>query len=103
MSTRPESPLTFAEAFGLPLSVDLRTAARAFGMCMGTAYRLVHAGGFPCSVVRVGRKFRVSTAELMRSLGIEEMPVYMSDMESGVRWAAGHRISGGGFQLVIDC
>ncbi|MFE2927775.1 helix-turn-helix domain-containing protein [Streptomyces goshikiensis] len=102
MSARPESPLTFAEAFGLPLSVDLRTAARAFGMCMGTAYRLVRIGGFPCSVVRVGRKFRVPTAELMRSLGIEEMPVYLSDLESGARWAAGHRISGGGFQLVIE-
>ncbi|MET9698206.1 helix-turn-helix domain-containing protein [Streptomyces sp. NPDC006529] len=103
MNGRAEPSLTFAEAFGLPLSVDLRTAARAFGLCMGTAYKLVHGGGFPCAVVRVGRKFRVPTADLLRSLGIEEVPVHLSDIEAGARWAAGHRLPGGSFQLVIDC
>ncbi|MFB7058335.1 helix-turn-helix domain-containing protein [Streptomyces vinaceus] len=99
MNPHSDTPLTFAEAFGLPLSVDLRTAARAFGMCMGTAYRLVHVDGFPCTVVRVGRKYRVPTADLMRSLGIEEMPVYASDVESGAHWALGERLPGGWMQM----
>ncbi|MFI5617376.1 helix-turn-helix domain-containing protein [Streptomyces sp. NPDC051567] len=102
MSTRQESALTFAEAFVLPLSVDLRTAARAFGMCIATAYKLVREGGFPCSVVKVGRKYRVPTADLMRSLGIEEMPVYASDVRSGADWAAGERVPEGGAQLLFD-
>ncbi|MEU6315370.1 helix-turn-helix domain-containing protein [Streptomyces sp. NPDC047014] len=83
--------LTFAEAFRLPLSVDLCTAARAFGMSVTTAYGLVRRDAFPCEVVRVGRRYRVPTASLMQSLGIEEMPVYAEDVAEGARWAAAGR------------
>ncbi|WP_380282018.1 helix-turn-helix domain-containing protein [Kitasatospora purpeofusca] len=88
MSARSGPPLGFAEAFDLPLSVDLRTAARAFGICPGTAYKLIRIGGFPCPVLRVGRHYRIPTAHLLRSLGIEERPVYAVDLEAGAGHAA---------------
>ncbi|KOT35486.1 hypothetical protein ADK47_32165 [Streptomyces rimosus subsp. rimosus] len=84
----------FAEAFDLPLSVDLRTAARAFGVCPDTAYKLIRLGRFPCPVLRVGRRYRIPTAYMLRALGIEERPVYAVDLEAGAAHAAQHhRIS----------
>ncbi|MFI9742510.1 helix-turn-helix domain-containing protein [Streptomyces sp. NPDC052494] len=88
MSPRSGPPLSFAEAFDLPLSVDVRTAARAFGVCPGTAYKLIRRGAFPCPVLRVGRRYRIPTAYLLRSLGIEERPVYAVDLEAGASYAA---------------
>ncbi|GAA2111748.1 hypothetical protein GCM10009759_54020 [Kitasatospora saccharophila] len=88
MSTRSDPPMGFAEAFDLPLSIDLRTAARAVGVCPATAYRLVRRNAFPCPVLRVGRQYRIATADLLRSLGIEERPVYASDLATGAAVAA---------------
>ncbi|MFJ3647737.1 helix-turn-helix domain-containing protein [Streptomyces murinus] len=88
MSARSGPPLSFAEAFDLPLSVDLRTAARALGVCPKTAYKLIRFGTFPCTVLRVGRRYRIPTACLLRSLGIEERPVYAVDLELGAEHAA---------------
>ncbi|WP_395572759.1 helix-turn-helix domain-containing protein [Streptomyces sp. BK79] len=85
---RTHRTLTFAEAFDLPLSVDLRTAARAFAVCPATAYRLIHVGRFPCRVVRVGHQYRIPTASLMRALGIENLPVYTTDVEAGIEMSA---------------
>ncbi|MFJ9893811.1 helix-turn-helix domain-containing protein [Streptomyces sp. NPDC091280] len=85
---RTRRTLTFAEAFDLPLSVDLQTAARAFAVCPATAYRLVHLGRFPCRVVRIGHQYRIPTASLMRALGIENLPVYAADVEAGAEMSA---------------
>ncbi|MEU5236577.1 DNA-binding protein [Streptomyces lydicus] len=79
-----ETPLTFREIFNLPVSVDLRTAARAFGMCLNTAYRLISQGTFPCRTVRVGWRHRVLTVDLLRALGIEERPVFADEVADGV-------------------
>ncbi|MEU3026835.1 DNA-binding protein [Streptomyces incarnatus] len=84
MSGHAESPLTFREIFNLPVSVDLRTAARAFGMCLGTAYRLVAEDTFPCPTVRVGRRHRVLTVDLLQALGIEERPVFADEIADGI-------------------
>ncbi|PJN28200.1 helix-turn-helix domain-containing protein [Kitasatospora sp. CB02891] len=88
MTSRSGPPMGFAEAFDLPLTIDLRTAARAVGVCPATAYKLIRLGAFPCPVLRVGWKYRIATADLMRSLGIDERPVYAADMEAGARYAA---------------
>ncbi|MFD7663124.1 DNA-binding protein [Streptomyces sp. NPDC059788] len=80
--------LTFAEAFDLPMSVDLRTAARAFAVCPATAYRLIHLGCFPCPVFRLGRQYRIPTVPLMRVLGIENLPVHVEDVEAGAEISA---------------
>nr|WP_145486617.1 MULTISPECIES: helix-turn-helix domain-containing protein [Streptomyces] len=84
MSGHAESPLTFREIFNLPVSVDLRTAARAFGMCLGTAYRLVAEDTFPCPTIRVGRRHRVLTVDLLQALGIEERPVFADEIADGI-------------------
>ncbi|MFF1518024.1 helix-turn-helix domain-containing protein [Streptomyces sp. NPDC058305] len=83
MSRDPARTLSFAEAFDLPLSVDLTTAARALAVCPATAYRLIHAGRFPCQVLRLGRQYRIPTASLMRALGVENLPVYAADIDQG--------------------
>ncbi|UED87957.1 DNA-binding protein [Streptomyces profundus] len=88
MSARSGPPLGFAEAFDLPLSVDLRTAARAFDICPGTAYKLIRLDAFPCPVLRLGWRYRIPTAHLLRSLGIEERPVYAADLEAAATHAA---------------
>ncbi|MFF8442792.1 helix-turn-helix domain-containing protein [Streptomyces californicus] len=88
MSGSPARTLTFAEAFDLPLSVDLRTAARAFAICPATAYRLIRLGRFPCQVMRLGHQYRIPTASLMRALGVENLPVYAADIEAGAEAAA---------------
>ncbi|MFJ4908210.1 DNA-binding protein [Streptomyces sp. NPDC093249] len=80
--TRPvDRGLGFTEMFELPVATDLRTAARALGICLGTAYRLNRLGQFPCPVLRVGGRYRVPTTALMRALGIEERPLYTVDLE----------------------
>ncbi|MGW2837948.1 helix-turn-helix domain-containing protein [Streptomyces sp. NPDC001493] len=84
MNDRVDTPLTFREIFDLPVSVSLRTAARAFGVCLGTAYRLVDQKAFPCPTVRVGRRHRVLTADLLSALGIEERPVFADEVADGV-------------------
>ncbi|WUS98177.1 helix-turn-helix domain-containing protein [Streptomyces sp. NBC_00708] len=88
MSFSPDRALTFAEAFNLPLSVDLRTAAQAFAVCPATAYRLIHLDDFPCRVLRLGHQYRIPTASLMRALGVENLPVYAADIEAGAEAAA---------------
>ncbi|GAB2698454.1 helix-turn-helix domain-containing protein [Kitasatospora kifunensis] len=87
MTPRSGTWLSFGEAFDLPLAVDLRTAARAFGLCPATAYKLIHQGVFPCLVLRLGWQYRIPTADLLRALGIEERPVYPADLRAGADFA----------------
>lgn len=80
----PAGAMTFPELFGLPLAVDVRTACRALGICMGTAYSLIRRDAFPCPVIRTGRRYRVPTAGLLSALGIEELPLYAEDLDTWV-------------------
>jgi hypothetical protein len=57
------------------LSVDMTTAGKAFHMCAKTARARAKAGTFPCAVIKTGtNRYRVSTAELRRVLGLAELP-----------------------------
>ncbi|MYS79459.1 hypothetical protein [Embleya scabrispora] len=87
MIPRPGTWLSFSEAFDLPLVVDLRTAARALGLCPATAYKLIYQDCFPCPVLRLGWQYRIPTAGLLRALGIEERPVYPADLRAGADFA----------------
>ena len=60
------------ELLALPVSVDLTTAGRAFGLGRTRAYELARAGQFPCRVIPVGRKFRVPRSALLEALGIKD-------------------------------
>jgi hypothetical protein len=72
MSTEAQPvALTFAHIAGLPVTVDLLTAARALGIGRTTAYTLARTGEFPCPVLRVGGSYRVPTVGVLRLLGLD--------------------------------
>lgn len=87
MTERTGPPLTFPELFQLPGVVDLRTAARAIGMSVSTAYKLVARGAFPCTVLRPSHRYVVPTAGLLRALEIEAQPIYADDVDEGIGFA----------------
>ncbi|MEU8822313.1 helix-turn-helix domain-containing protein [Streptomyces sp. NPDC048636] len=83
-------PLSFSELFDLPLVLDVRTTARVFGVCPDTMYRQIRRGRLSFPVHRLGWQYRIPTAPMLRSLGIEELPVYAADVEAGAAHARTH-------------
>ncbi len=71
-------PLSNADVLALPVTVDVVTAGRCFGISRDHSYDLVAAGDFPCPVLRVGRRWVVPRAGLLRALGIEDEPCQRS-------------------------
>jgi predicted DNA-binding transcriptional regulator AlpA len=59
------------EVLGWPVTVDVRTAGRAWGMGRDQAYKLAREGRFPVPVLRLGRSLRVTRAAVLEALGIE--------------------------------
>ena len=59
---------TLPELRQWPASVDVPTAATAFGISRSHAYQLVARGEFPAKVIRVGSRYRVITASIIRAL-----------------------------------
>lgn len=80
--------VTFPELFQLPTVVDLATAGKAVGVSIGTAYKLVQEGRFPCRVIRLGYRYKVPTTGLMKTLGIDIAPVDPQDVADGAAFAA---------------
>ena len=62
-----------AEILAWPVTVDIPTAGRAWGMGRDQAYQLAREGRFPVPVLRIGRCLRVSRAAVLHALGIEAM------------------------------
>ncbi len=58
------------ELLDLPVTVDLLTAARVFGLGRTAAYTLAKRGQFPCRVFRAGGRYVVARGDLMRALGV---------------------------------
>jgi hypothetical protein len=75
--------LTFAQLAGLPVTVDLLTAAHALGIGRTTAYTLARTGEFPCPVLRVGGSYRVPTVGVLRLLGLDGPFTTRRDRDSG--------------------
>jgi hypothetical protein len=75
--------MTFPELFQLPATINLTAAAKAFGIHVNTAYKLVRHDTFPCPVLRVGRQYRVPTKALLLALRIDEIPVRRDDVVTG--------------------
>lgn len=59
------------ELAALPSAFGLEPACRAYGISRTLGYELAKKGEFPCRVLRVGNTYRVTKADLMRSLGVE--------------------------------
>lgn len=68
----PSPAMTQEELEALPVAVDLVTAGRAFGIGRTTAHSLARTGQFPCRVLRAGSAYRVTKADLLRALGVDE-------------------------------
>ena len=64
--------MTPAELLSLPVSVDLVTAGRAFGLGRTIAFELARRDEFPCRVVRVGQRYRVPRSAILEALGVDE-------------------------------
>lgn len=67
------SPPTLHEIREWPASVDVNAAAAAFGISRSHAYDLVARGEFPAKVIRVGSRYRVITASIIRALSDEAL------------------------------
>jgi hypothetical protein len=59
------------ELLSLPVSTDLATAGRAFGLGRTKAFELAKAGEFPCPVLRVGMKYRVPRSAIFEALAFD--------------------------------
>lgn len=66
--------MTPDEVRALPVSTDIVTAGRAFGVQRTKAYDLAKAGEFPVPVLRIGNTYRVRRADLLDALGIADQP-----------------------------
>lgn len=64
--------MTIEELTRLPVTLDLLTAAKAFGMGRTVAYALAKADHFPCRVFRAEGRYVVAREDLLRSLGVSE-------------------------------
>jgi hypothetical protein len=62
--------MTVEELLALPVSVDLVTAGRAFGLGRTKAFELAQADEFPCRILRVGKKYRVPRSAIFEALGL---------------------------------
>lgn len=64
--------MTSAELLALPAAVDLETGNRALGIGRNLGYRLAREGRYPCRIIKAGNAYRVVTADLRRTLGVNE-------------------------------
>ncbi len=91
--------MTLQELLELPVSVDLVTAGRAFGLGRTRSFELAQAGEFPCKVLKVGIKYRVPRSALFEALGFDPAAAVSGragDKGDGARPSAGpadHRAS----------
>jgi hypothetical protein len=53
-----------------PPTVDIETAARVLGCGRTLAYELARRNEFPCPVLRLGTRYVVPTAGLLRAVGL---------------------------------
>ncbi|NBM16889.1 hypothetical protein [Streptomyces sp. GC420] len=62
--------MTREELLALPVAVDLDTGNRALGLGRSKGYELAKRGQYPCKVLRLGKAYRVVTADLLNLLGL---------------------------------
>jgi hypothetical protein len=74
---------TVEEIRSWPVTVDIQTAGRAFGIGRDQAYRLAREGSFPVPVLHLGRYLRVTRAAVLDALGIEDAKRSPSSLAAG--------------------
>lgn len=63
--------MQLAELLALPVAFDLDTSNRALLLGRTKGFDLAKRGEYPVRVMRVGRTYRVTRADLLRALGID--------------------------------
>jgi hypothetical protein len=56
----------------LGVSTDIVTAGSVLGLGRSTTYQLARAGAFPVPVLRIGTRYVVAVAHLLRLLAVED-------------------------------
>ncbi|MGQ4387469.1 hypothetical protein [Streptomyces sp. SAS_270] len=69
-ATEQPKGMTRAELLALPAAIDLDTGNRALGLGRSKGYELAKRGQYPCKVLRLGKAYRVVTADLLNLLGL---------------------------------
>ncbi len=69
MGTGPKG-MSRDELMALSAAVDLDTGNRALGLGRSKGYELAKRGEYPCKVLRLGKAYRVVTADLLNLLGL---------------------------------
>lgn len=64
------SVMTLDELLALPPTVNVTTAARALGIGVHKAYKLIKEGSFPVQTLTMGSTVKVPTAALWRVLEV---------------------------------
>jgi hypothetical protein len=64
--------MSVQELQALDVTVDIRTAGRAFGLAPSTSQAKAASGDFPVKVLRYAREYRVLRADLLRALGMTD-------------------------------
>ena len=73
MSTESTAVPTAADILAWPVTVDVPTAGRCFGLGRNVSYDLARMGQFPVPVLKLGeRKMRVTRASLLAALSIAD-------------------------------
>jgi hypothetical protein len=77
--------MSLDELLSLPVSVDLTTAGRAFGIGRTKSFELVRQGRFPVKVISVGAKYRVTRSAIFEALGLDSATATTSAQPSAAR------------------
>ncbi len=77
---RPANAEAILAAAGTTMSVP--EAAACLGITESTGYLLVKAGEFPVRTLKLGRQWRVPTAEVRRALGLPVKPATTEAMSA---------------------
>lgn len=69
--TTAERGMQLGELLALPVAFDLDTSNRALQLGRTKGFDLAKRGEYPVPLMRVGRTYRVTRADLLRALGID--------------------------------
>jgi hypothetical protein len=64
-------PWSVEQIRALGAITDIVTAGAVLGIGRTTAYRLVRSGQFPVPVLKVGNRYLVAVAHLLKAVGVE--------------------------------
>ena len=64
-------PWSVEQIRALGVTTDIVTAGAVLGIGRTTAYRLARSGEFPVPLLKVGNRYLVAVAHLLKAIGVE--------------------------------